>query len=218
MNPLFTYAPSTAPLDVIHLDDHILAINKPSGLLSVPGKAFEHRDCLETRVVMTYPNALLVHRLDMDTSGVMIFACTKDAQRHISSQFQKRQLEKTYIAIVKGLVTKETGTVDLPLIVDWPNRPLQMVDFERGKPSVTDWSVLERVGNTTRMELRPKTGRSHQLRVHMRELGHPILGDRFYADEATIAAADRLQLHAETLRLRHPEGGEWLTLNAACPF
>ncbi len=218
MNPLFTYAPPIGPLDVIHHDDHILAINKPPGLLSVPGKAFEHRDCLETRVVMTYPNALLVHRLDMDTSGVMIFALTKDVQRHLSSQFQKRQMQKTYIARVRGTVADDTGTVDLPLIVDWPNRPLQMVDFERGKPSVTDWSVLEREGGVTRMELRPKTGRSHQLRVHMRELGHPILGDRFYADAATIAAADRLQLHAQILRLRHPDGGEWLTLHAPCPF
>ncbi|MBL4751074.1 MAG: RluA family pseudouridine synthase [Amylibacter sp.] len=218
MNPLFTYAPPTGPLDVIHHDDHILAINKPSGLLSVPGKAFEHRDCLETRVVMTYPKALLVHRLDMDTSGVMIFALTKDVQRHLSSQFQKRQMEKTYIARVQGLVTEDTGTVDLPLIVDWPNRPLQMVDFDRGKASVTNWSVLEREDEVTRMELRPKTGRSHQLRVHMRELGHPILGDRFYADGPTIAAADRLQLHAQTLRLHHPDGGEWLTLQTSCPF
>jgi tRNA pseudouridine32 synthase/23S rRNA pseudouridine746 synthase len=218
MNPLFTYAPPTGPLDVIHHDDHILAINKPSGLLSVPGKAFEHRDCLETRVVMTHPNALLVHRLDMDTSGVMIFALTKDVQRHLSSQFQKRQMEKIYIARVQGTVAGDTGTVDLPLIVDWPNRPLQMVDHERGKPSVTGWSVLEREGDVTRMELRPKTGRSHQLRVHMRELGHPILGDRFYAAAPTIAAADRLQLHAQTLRLRHPDGGEWLDLHTSCPF
>ena len=218
MNPIFTYAPPTSPLDVIHHDDYILAINKPSGLLSVPGKAFEHRDCLETRVVMTHPGALLVHRLDMDTSGVMIFALTKDVQRHLSSQFQKRQMQKTYIARVRGTVADDTGTVDLPLIVDWPNRPLQMVDHERGKPSVTNWSVLKREGEATRMELRPKTGRSHQLRVHMRELGHAILGDRFYADAPTIAAADRLQLHAQTLRLRHPDGGEWLTLQTPCPF
>jgi tRNA pseudouridine32 synthase/23S rRNA pseudouridine746 synthase len=217
-NPPFTYAPPSDPLDVIHLDDQILAINKPSGLLSVPGKALEHRDCLENRVTATYPNALLVHRLDMDTSGVMIFACTKQAQRHLSSQFQKRQMQKTYIARVWGQVVGENGTVDLPLIVDWPNRPLQMVDFECGKPSVTNWSVLEREGKVTRMELRPETGRSHQLRVHMRELGYPILGDRFYAAPAMVAAADRLQLHAQTLRLRHPEGGEWLTLHAPCPF
>jgi tRNA pseudouridine32 synthase/23S rRNA pseudouridine746 synthase len=127
-------------------------------------------------------------------------------------------LEKTYVARVAGLVIEDTGQVDLPLIVDWPNRPLQMIDYERGKPSVTDWTVLSREQGITRMELRPLTGRSHQLRVHMLELGHPILGDRFYGSVEVIAAANRLQLHAQTLRLRHPDGGEWLTLNADCPF
>jgi len=217
-NPSFTYAPPDTPLDVIHLDDQILAINKPSGLLSVPGKAMEHRDCLETRVKAAYPDALLVHRLDMDTSGVMVFGIGKAAQRHISSQFQKRQLEKTYMARVRGRVVDDTGRVDLPLIVDWPNRPLQMVDHTRGKPSVTDWTVLAREDGATRMELRPKTGRSHQLRVHMLELGHPILGDRFYGNAEVVAAADRLQLHAQILRMRHPDGGAWLTLQAPCPF
>ena len=217
-NPPFIYAPPDTPLDIIHLDDQILAINKPSGLLSVPGKAMEHRDCLETRVKAAYPDALLVHRLDMDTSGVMVFGMGKAAQRHISSQFQKRQLEKTYVARVSGSVSEDTGSVDLPLIVDWPNRPLQMVDHTRGKPSVTDWTVLAREDCATRMELRPKTGRSHQLRVHMLELGHPILGDRFYGNAEVIAAADRLQLHAQTLHMRHPDGGAWLTLQAPCPF
>jgi len=217
-NPPFIYTPPDTPLDVIHLDDQILAVNKPSGLLSVPGKAIEHRDCLETRVKAAYADALLVHRLDMDTSGVMIFGIGKAAQRHISSQFQKRQLEKTYVARVSGHVVGDTGRVDLPLIVDWPNRPLQMVDHERGKPSVTDWTVLAREDGVTRMELRPETGRSHQLRVHMLELGHPILGDRFYGSTEVIAAADRLQLHAQTLRMRHPDGGAWLTLQAPCPF
>jgi len=217
-NPPFTYAPPDTPLDVIHLDDQILAINKPSGLLSVPGKAMEHRDCLETRVKAAYPDALLVHRLDMDTSGVIVFGIGKAAQRHISSQFQKRQLEKTYVARVRGCVVDDTGRVDLPLIVDWPNRPLQMVDHTRGKPSVTDWMVLAREDGATRMELRPKTGRSHQLRVHMLELGHPILGDRFYGNAEVVAAADRLQLHAQILRMRHPDGGAWLTLQAPCTF
>jgi tRNA pseudouridine32 synthase/23S rRNA pseudouridine746 synthase len=217
-NPPFIYAPPDTPLDVIHLDDQILAINKPSGLLSVPGKAMEHRDCLETRVKAVYPDALLVHRLDMDTSGVMVFGIGKAAQRHINIQFQKRHLEKIYVARVAGHVIEDVGQVDLPLIVDWPNRPLQMVDHERGKPSVTDWTVLTREEGVTRMELRPLTGRSHQLRVHMLELGHAILGDRFYGSTEVIAGADRLQLHAQSLRLRHPDGGAWLTLNADCPF
>ncbi|MFK5997228.1 MAG: pseudouridine synthase [Rhodobacterales bacterium] len=217
-NPPFIYAPPDTPLDVIHLDNQILAVNKPSGLLSVPGKAMEHRDCLETRVKAAYPDALLVHRLDMDTSGVMVFGIGKAAQRHINIQFQKRHLEKTYLARVQGLVVPDEGQVDLPLIVDWPNRPLQMVDHERGKPSVTNWTVLVREEYATRIELRPITGRSHQLRVHMLALGHAILGDRFYGDAEVIAAADRLQLHAQTLRLRHPDGGAWLTLTAPCPF
>ena len=218
MRPPFTYTPPVEPLDIIHQDAHLLAVNKPSGLLSVPGKAIEHRDCLETRVKAVYPDALLVHRLDMDTSGVMIFARSKDVQRHLGLQFERRHLEKTYVARVWGRIETDTGTVDLPLLVDWPNRPLQKVDYENGKSSVTDWSVIECEDHVTRVELRPKTGRSHQLRVHMLELGHPILGDRFYGDDTVIAAADRLQLHAQSLRLRHPDGGEWIELTAACPF
>lgn len=214
----FIYAPPCAPLDILHQDDDVLLVNKPSGLLSVPGKAIEHADCLETRVKAAFADALLVHRLDMDTSGVMIFARNKAAQRHLGLQFERKHLEKTYIARVWGKMVDDSGTVDLPLIVDWPNRPLQMVDHERGKPSVTNWEVLEREGDTTRVALFPKTGRSHQLRVHMLELGHPILGDRFYGNTMVQAAADRLQLHAETLRFRCPTGGEWLTVSAPLPF
>lgn len=214
----FIYTPPLHALDIIHLDDQILAVNKPSGLLSVPGKAAEHRDCLETRVKGAYPDALLVHRLDMDTSGLMVFARTKEAQRHLGLQFERRHLEKIYVARVRGRMADDHGTVNLPLIVDWPNRPLQKVDHDVGKPSVTRWSVLEREDNATRVELRPKTGRSHQLRVHMLEIGHPILADKFYGDNDVIAAAGRLQLHAYKLCLRHPIGGEWLCLEAPCPF
>lgn len=218
MNPPFVYAPPNGPLDVLYLDDQILAVNKPSGLLSVPGKAIEHRDCLESRVKAAYSDALLVHRLDMDTSGIMIFARSTAAQRQLGFQFERRQMEKTYVARVWGRVADDSGTVDLPLIVDWPNRPLQKVDHEVGKPSVTEWSVLVRESAATRVELRPRTGRSHQLRVHMLEIGHTILGDRFYGTDAVIAAANRLQLHAKKLRFRHPVGGEWLCLEAPCPF
>jgi len=214
----FIYTPPCVPLDILHHDDDVLLVNKPSGLLSVPGKAIEHADCLETRVKAAFADALLVHRLDMDTSGVMIFACNKAAQRHLGLQFERKHLEKTYVARVWGKMVNDSGTVDLPLIVDWPNRPLQMVDYERGKPSVTDWKVLTRESNATRVALFPKTGRSHQLRVHMLELGHPILGDRFYGNTTVQAAADRLQLHAETLRFRHPTGGEWVTVSAPLPF
>jgi tRNA pseudouridine32 synthase/23S rRNA pseudouridine746 synthase len=218
MKPPFEYKPPQDPLDIIHQDAHLIVVNKPSGLLSVPGKAVEHRDCLETRVKAAYADALLVHRLDMDTSGVMIFARSKDVQRHLGLQFERRHLEKTYVARVWGQITADSGIVDLPLLVDWPNRPLQKVDHENGKASVTKWSVVARDGHTTRVELFPKTGRSHQLRVHMLEIGHPILGDRFYGDYAVIAAADRLQLHAQSLRLRHPNGGEWVEFTATCPF
>ena len=212
------YTPPRTPLQVIHQDAALLVLDKPSGLLSVPGKAAEHRDCLELRVRAEFPEALLVHRLDMDTSGVTVFARTRAAQRHLGLQFERRKVEKTYLAVVDGIVAQDSGTVDLPLIVDWPNRPLQMVDHDRGKPARTDWRVLARDDRTTRMELHPLTGRSHQLRVHMRAIGHTILGDRFYGSAAVIAAADRLQLHARTLEIHHPDGGARIRFEAPAPF
>ncbi|HGG65451.1 MAG TPA: RluA family pseudouridine synthase [Rhodobacteraceae bacterium] len=212
-----TYNPPQGPLAILHHDHELLLVDKPSGLLSVPGKGEHLADCLITRVQAVFAEALLVHRLDRDTSGVMVFALTPHAQRHLGLQFEKRQMKKTYVARVFGRVEEKTGTVDLPLIVDWPNRPLQHVDFENGKQAVTDWRVLKYEGNTTRVRLFPQTGRSHQLRVHMREIGHPILGDPFYASgEARVA--ERLMLHAESLRLRHPDGGKGLTFKAKCPF
>jgi tRNA pseudouridine32 synthase / 23S rRNA pseudouridine746 synthase len=183
----------------------------------VPGKGEHLADCLIARVQAVFPEALLVHRLDRDTSGIMIFALTPHAQRHLGLQFEKRQSKKVYVARVWGKVEEKTGTVDLPLIVDWPNRPLQHVDFENGKQAITDWRVVKYEGDNTRMRLYPKTGRSHQLRVHMREIGHPILGDPFYA---TGEARDfpRLMLHAESLKLRHPDGGKGVVFKAKCPF
>ncbi len=212
-----TYAPPDTPLSVIHADHELLIVDKPSGLLSVPGKGEHLADCLLTRVQQVYPEALLVHRLDRDTSGVMVFALTRHAQRHLGLQFEKRQVRKTYVARVWGRLEPRTGTVDLPLIVDWPNRPLQMVDHEAGKPTQTDWRVLRYGDQETRVRLTPKTGRSHQLRVHMRELGHPILGDPFYAT-GTARSFARLMLHSESLRLRHPDGGIGMTFKAKVPF
>ncbi|HBZ43961.1 MAG TPA: RNA pseudouridine synthase [Maritimibacter sp.] len=211
------YNPPDTPLDVIHEDHEVLLVNKPAGLLSVPGKGSHLADCLIARVQAAFPQALLVHRLDRDTSGVMVFALTPHAQRHLGLQFEKRQTKKAYIARVWGEVAEREGTVDLPLIVDWPNRPRQHVDFENGKPALTDWKMLKHERGTTRMRLFPKTGRSHQLRVHMLEIGHPILGDPFYA---TGPALDypRLMLHAESLRFRHPDGGKGLTFKAKVPF
>lgn len=202
----------------MHEDENLIVVDKPSGLLSVPGKAEHHKDSLETRLRAYNSEVLLIHRLDMATSGVMIFAKTALAQRHIGLQFEKRYTEKSYIARVAGSVRGLTGRINLPLITDWPNRPRQEVNFDIGKSAQTDWEVLAQDGKSTRMALYPKTGRSHQLRVHMLAMGHPILGDRLYAPDAVFEAASRLQLHAEMLKLRHPVGGEWMTFTAPCPF
>ncbi len=214
----FIYKPPSTPLDILHKDDDLILVNKPSGLLSVPGKAKEHHDCLEHRLRAEYPEILLIHRLDHPTSGVMIFARNAQAQRHLGKQFEKRQTSKTYIARVWGNVEGDSGHINLPLISDWPNRPKQMVCFERGKSSQTNWEVLKREEKTTRLTLYPKTGRSHQLRVHCLALGHPILGDSFYAHDEALQASPRLQLHAQSLKFRHPSGGEWTEIISPCPF
>ena len=211
------YSPPTDPLDVLHEDGHIIVVNKPSGLLSVPGRGEHLADCLISRVQAAFPDALLVHRLDRDTSGVMVFALTAHAQRNLSMQFEKRSTKKTYVARVSGEIAEKTGTVDLPLIVDWPNRPLQKVCHETGKPAVTDWRVLKVGGGETRVRLFPKTGRSHQLRVHMLALGHVILGDPLYAKGADLDHP-RLMLHSEELRLNHPESGKGMSFRAKAPF
>jgi tRNA pseudouridine32 synthase/23S rRNA pseudouridine746 synthase len=211
------YAPPDTPLDILHDDHEIIVVNKPSGLLSVPGKGADLADCLLARIVEAFPTALLVHRLDRDTSGVMVFALSPHAQRHLGLQFEKRQVQKTYVARVAGRLEPAQGTVDLPLIVDWPNRPRQMVCHETGRPAQTDWRVLRAGDEESRVRLSPKTGRSHQLRVHMLALGHPILGDPFYA---TGVARDhpRLMLHSEELRLRHPDGGRGMRFRVPAPF
>ncbi len=211
------YSPPQDPLVVLHADQAVLLVDKPAGLLSVPGKGEHLADCLMERVRAAFPTALLVHRLDRDTSGVMVFALTPHAQRHLGLQFEKRQTRKTSVARVAGEMEARTGTVDLPLIVDWPNRPLQMVDHANGRAAVTDWRLVRRGEGESRVRLMPRTGRSHQLRVHMLAIGHPILGDPFYA---TGAARDhpRLMLHSETLQFRHPEGGRGMRVTAKCPF
>lgn len=215
-NRSFTYAPAPGLPRIIHEDNDLLVIDKPSELLSVPGKT--EPDCAEARIRAYCPETLLVHRLDLPTSGVMVFAKNSHTQRHLGLQFEKRMTRKSYIARVWGRVEGENGTIDLPLCADWPNRPRQMVNHERGKKSVTRWEVLSRSAKETRLVLFPETGRSHQLRVHCLELGHPIVGDRIYAHEEAFLAADRLQLHAHSLALRHPTGGEWIEFEAPCPF
>ena len=211
------YNPPQDPLVVLHEDAEVLLVDKPAGLLSVPGKGPHLADCLIARVQDAFPDALLVHRLDRDTSGVMIFALTPHAQRHLGLQFEKRMTRKTYVARVWGVPQEKTGTIDLPLIVDWPNRPRQMVCHETGKPAQTDWRVLKDEGDTARVRLSPKTGRSHQLRVHMLSLGHPILGYPFYATGPALAYP-RLMLHSEELRFKHPQGGHSTKIRAKAPF
>ncbi|PJE30511.1 Ribosomal large subunit pseudouridine synthase A [Pseudooceanicola marinus] len=211
------YTPPDTPLSVIHEDHELLIVDKPTGLLSVPGRGEHLADCLLARVQAAFPTALLVHRLDRDTSGLMVFAMTPHAQRHLGLQFEHRRVKKTYVARVHGRLEPKTGTVDLPLIVDWPNRPKQMVDHENGKPAVTDWKVVKASDAESRVRLFPQTGRSHQLRVHMLALGHPILGDPFYA-EGEARDHPRLMLHSEELRLLHPEGGQGMKFRAKAPF
>ncbi|OLF80662.1 RNA pseudouridine synthase [Maricaulis sp. W15] len=215
----FIYSPPPAgPLPVIHADDHILVIDKPSGLLTVPGNRPERADCLEARARADFPTARIIHRLDMDTSGVIVLALTAHAQAHIGKQFEKRQTSKSYIARVQGEMTQSSGRVDQPLITDWPNRPRQMICHERGRRAVTDWEVLDIADGVSRVRLAPLTGRSHQLRVHMLHLGHPILGDNLYAPPDALAASDRLCLHARELGFRHPDGGAPVSFESRPPF
>jgi tRNA pseudouridine32 synthase/23S rRNA pseudouridine746 synthase len=207
--------PPDTGLAIIHVDNDLLVLDKPSGLLSVPGKGDHLTDCLMARAKAEYPQALLVHRLDRDTSGLIIFAMNSQAQRHLGLQFERRKLSKTYEALVQGVVEEEAGIIDLPITLDWPNRPLQKICHETGRPAQTRWRVLSRDEASTRMRLDPETGRSHQLRLHMRELGHPILGDTLYGDAAT---APRLMLHARKLTLHHPTGGQITQFEARVPF
>ena len=211
------YDPPGGPPEVLHEDHALVAVVKPEGLLSVPGRGAHLADCLLTRVRAAFPQALLVHRLDRDTSGVMVFALSAHAQRSLSGQFAARGTKKIYVARVAGRLEPKQGEIDLPLIVDWPNRPRQMVCHATGKPALTAWRVARYGEGETRVRLMPGTGRSHQLRVHMLARGHPILGDRLYAGDA---AADhpRMMLHAEELRVNHPESGRSMSFRSKVPF
>jgi tRNA pseudouridine32 synthase/23S rRNA pseudouridine746 synthase len=183
---------------VVHADDRLVVVDKPPGMLSVPGRT--EPDCASARVQALYPDALVVHRLDQATSGLLLFARGAQAQRELSADFAERRVGKLYVAVVAGRLEGE-GLIDLPLGADWPNRPRQQVDFKRGKPSQTRWRVLAHEGPDTRLLLTPVTGRSHQLRVHLAHVGHPILGDALYAPPAVAAAGPRLLLHASELRV-----------------
>lgn len=212
-----------AELTVLYADDAMLVLDKPAGLLSVPGRGEDKQDCLSARALCLHPDALVVHRLDMATSGLMVLARGIAAQRTLNQAFASRTVTKRYIAIVDGCLAPppETwGVIDLPIIVDWPNRPRRVIDHRIGKPSVTRWRVLshnEHEG-TTRVELEPVTGRSHQLRVHLQALGHPIVGDALYGSPRVQALSKRLLLHAHSLELRHPVTNEPLRFVSAALF
>ncbi|MGR5129225.1 pseudouridine synthase [Photobacterium swingsii] len=215
----FIYNPPMSPwLDVLHLDKDIIAINKPSGLLSNPGRDPAHQDSVWSRVLAEHPQSQIIHRLDMATSGLIVLALRKKAECHMRSQFQHRQTQKLYYARVWGEVENNKGLIDFPLTCDWENRPLQKVCFSAGKPSLTHYKVISREQGTTLLALFPTTGRSHQLRVHLQSIGHPILGDQFYAHKAAIAKAPRLQLHAAELTFRHPYSEQPMHIFAPCDF
>lgn len=211
---------TTTALSVLCADTTLVAVDKPAGLPAVPARAAHLHDNLADRVCAIWDDARVVHRLDMATSGVMLFARGIEAQRRLSDAFAQRQVDKRYIAVVWGHMPHENGTIDLPLAADWPNRPRQIVDAARGKPSVTHYRVLARdeSGHTTRVELQPVTGRSHQLRVHLQAIGHPILGDALYATPLAQARAARLQLHATRLVFAHPLSGARIAVSSDPPF
>ncbi|WP_137895756.1 RluA family pseudouridine synthase [Ramlibacter sp. 2FC] len=215
--------PTEVPL--VHADEQLLVLDKPAGLLAVPGRGADKQDCLSARAQALWPDALVVHRLDMATSGLLAMARGAEAQRSLSMAFAARAVHKRYEAVVQGLLAAPEsadgwGEIALPLILDWPNRPRSIVDPGRGKPSLTRWRVLaqDRAGGTTRVALEPVTGRSHQLRVHLQCMGHPILGDALYAPPEVRARADRLLLHACALRLPHPATGQACDFSSPAPF
>ena len=208
-------------LDLVYLDDQIIVLNKASGLLSVPGRGEDKQDCLISRAQQEWPDALTVHRLDMATSGLVVMARGPDIQRRLSQAFALREVHKTYEAIVAGLpsISEAWHDIQLPLIIDWPNRPRSKVDWEHGKASHTQWRVMgSALGNATRVELKPITGRTHQLRLHMMAIGHAILGDALYAPPEVQAQSSRLLLHARILRFKHPVTAKWMAFESKVPF
>ena len=216
----YVHIPCEQPLPIVYADSALVLVNKPSGLLSVPGRDPANYDSVYSRLLARFGEIHVVHRLDMDTSGVMILARHKDALRHLSRQFQQRTTHKQYLAWVDSAMAQQQGSVNLPLRCDWPNRPKQMVDMIQGKPSLTEYEVLryDVAKQASLVRLTPITGRSHQLRVHMAALGNPILGCRFYADEQAQEKAARLQLHAEYLQVVHPDSNLPLSQRVVADF
>ncbi|GAB2188936.1 pseudouridine synthase [Sessilibacter sp. MAH2] len=207
------------PIEIVFQDPHLLVVNKPANLLTVPGKGPEKQDCLINRMLKTHPNSRVVHRLDMATSGLVILPQNQTSLSKLARSFQDREIHKEYIAVVEGCVELEHGFVEQPLICDWPNRPKQMIHSD-GKHALTEYHRLEqnKTKNQSRLLLKPVTGRSHQLRVHTEFLGHPILGDSLYGTESSRAQSDRLLLHAQRIQFKHPVYPGWITLTCRAPF
>ena len=206
-------------IGILHEDAEFLIVNKPTLLLSVPGRADDNKDCLITRLQDNgYPEARIVHRLDWETSGLLVIARNADSHRELSRQFHDRETEKTYIALCWGQPPTDSGHIDLPLRYDPPNKPRHIVDHELGKSAQTFWQVTERLGDHCRVELTPITGRSHQLRVHMLSIGHPLLGDQLYAPPDALNASPRLALHAARLGIKHPISKERMVFDCPSPF
>ena len=203
---------------VLFADNRIVVFEKPTGLLSVPGIGPEKADCLVVRAQRDFPDARIVHRLDRDTSGIILLARDADSHRELSRQFHDREVNKTYEAVVDGIVAIDQGTIDAPIRKDLDHPPRQLIDDVHGRPSQTNWTVLNREEDRTRVKLHPLTGRSHQLRLHLQSIGHVILGDDLYADPAAQAKAPRLLLHATILEFTHPASGQRLVIESPVPF
>lgn len=227
-NACFTPLMPSDDLQVLYADESMLVFDKPAGLLSVPGRGEDKQDCLSARAQQRFSDARVVHRLDMATSGLMVMARGAAAQRYLNDAFASREISKRYVAVVDGHLpapAEPWGLIDLPIIVDWPNRPRRVIDPVMGKPSVTQWRVLAQseagppsTPPMTRVELEPVTGRSHQLRVHLLAIGHAIAGDQLYGSPEVQALSDRLLLHACSLELQHPTTGQTLHFASPAPF
>lgn len=204
--------------EILYQDEELIAVNKPSNLLSVPGRGPDKQDCVSKRVQAVYPSAEIVHRLDYDTSGILLMALNKNSQSALGRQFQQREIEKYYIAVVHGRPDQLSGTIDLPMRCDFERRPLQIIDHHQGKQAMTHWQLIDSDRQSSRLLLKPVTGRSHQLRLHLKNLGHPILGDNLYGSQTSYAMADRLLLHARQIRFVHPATGAMITINSVPEF
>ncbi len=206
--------PPKGDIEYVYSDEQIIIVEKPANMLSVPGRTPDKQDCLIHRVRKRFPDARIVHRLDFSTSGLMVIAQNRESHRMLSRQFENRETKKTYAAKVYGQPGQPFGVLDLPLRCDWERRPLQIIDHQLGKKALTHWRIIERFENSCLMELSPTTGRTHQLRVHMQAMGHPILGDELYAHEAAYSMADRLYLHAKELIINHPAENNRVTFSS----